>query len=193
MKTSTALSLLAPLLLLAGCSGRDDAAFQERTKEWSARMETNLSRLEDRIAGLQSNFTNVFEFLGDQFAVASRFAEIDTTDHSYGRVGTDLGVMLVSCENIEGYLDGYRLHLVVGNPLAATLHTPRLTVEWAKVPSVRNGETNLLWKNRKVFTLTTPLEPGKWNTNEVVLAPAKADDVRQIQVSLDIGTVSLRR
>ena len=161
-----------------------------------------VNELAAQIAGLSEKVTKLEAAnlrLGFQLsALQDRNREISldpTNPKKYQRVDTDAGFFLVSFENVETYLDGYRVFIEIGNLGSAryvgfainTTWGPKY--DWDKFSS----ESYKKWeseKQSKTLTFTEPLVPGAWNRVALILPATSARQLGFIDVSLDTNTVS---
>jgi hypothetical protein len=113
--------------------------------------------------------------------------------HKYGRLVTDTGAFLVSIEDSQPYLDGYKVRLHMGNPSTAryvgfTIHVqfgPRPPADWNQFAAWNST----LHTSDVSFTET--LEPGSWNPIDLILAPITPGQFGHLKVSMTTNTVSL--
>ncbi len=131
-------------------------------------------------------------------------AFIDVNSKNFSTAKSDEGIFLISCQGVEPYLEGYKVHLQVGNPTMLMVNNPKLTIEWgptfeksAKSDSDKGiKQTDWLanWKKslrQTTVTLNESLRPGFWNDVEVIVSPAKADELAHFKVSIQTDSVSL--
>jgi hypothetical protein len=131
-------------------------------------------------------------------------ALIDVDSKNFGAAKSDEGTFLISCQGVEPYLEGYKVHLQIGNPTMLVVNNPKLTVEWGSAfeksakTDLDNGvkETDWFADWKKSFrqtttTLNESLKPGYWNDVEVIVSPAKADELAHFKVSIQTDSVSL--
>lgn len=117
---------------------------------------------------------------------ASYTAELSLTDKSFSTVRTDLGIFLVSVQDVTPFANGVKLKLDVGNPQAMTYSGLKFKLSW-KTASNTNGPDQT-----KEIDLPQRFLPGAWNRVELVLSPAKADDLANVRVSIDPNQVQLQ-
>src|ERR1043165_6833817 len=91
--------------------------------DFSAQGELVPSNLTNRIVDLESELGRLrrdIANLQDEKELAEK-APLDFTTPTYKSVRTTVGVLFVSTVNAEKYLDGYRVRILIGNPLFVTL------------------------------------------------------------------------
>jgi hypothetical protein len=124
---------------------------------------------------------------------------LDPTQKSYQRVECNNGPLMVSVDSMESYLDGYRLTLQIGNPSYMTYSGFEATTYWGPSWQDIAGTNNFSeaisakWQSLQrsnTVTLTDSLMPGKWNWVKIIVAPAKPDEIRNLEMSFKSSTVS---
>jgi hypothetical protein len=97
---------------------------------------------------------------------------------------------------VQPYLDGQKLQLRIGNPNLATYSGFKLKAKWGpRYPTATDTPARWdQWKRsvrEKEIESTADLKPGVWNTVEIVLAPAKPDELGYIELSMTTNKVML--
>jgi hypothetical protein len=105
---------------------------------------------------------------------------------SFTVVNTRVGPFLISLENIETYLDGYKLNMKIGNISAAKFSGYKLRV---LCKSIFEPEKD---SDYKEFSFPGSLEPTTWTNASVIIAPAKPEDIKFIKVYLQTDTVWMK-
>jgi len=129
----------------------------------------------------------------------SEDATVSTEQDVYGVARTKFGPFVISSGGVTPYLDGFKVKLSIGNLTNATFHGTKLKVTWGPpIPSwdsSNSKERAKAWKARKSQTLdlTTMLYPGQYSRAEVTLTPAKPEEVKSLEVGLELNVLSLRR
>jgi outer membrane murein-binding lipoprotein Lpp len=190
MKTKRLLAaVIVVSVLAAGCSshqskGQPPAGGDTGTKN------AGIEALDARIKALESDVLRL------QLQVARHDSvSLDPAQKGYERIDTDSGFFLVSVTGVEPYLDGYRVHLRIGNPAAARYHGFTLTFTWQEPMPVRKaGESDEEYHKRdrewlkaesheKTVSFTETLYPSSWNTVSAVVSPATAKELRGLAIS----------
>jgi len=186
--------LLAALLPLVACP---NPALERKTQElekkvselearqteiatWKDLVSTSLDGLQFRLLGLEN---------GDE-------ATVDCAQKGYSFARTQLGMLLVKCEDLRPFGDGYRVALRIGNPHAALLLGVNLSVRYGPRPPEDPKASWAEWTqslHEKQLKLPDTLRPGAWNRVEIVLAPAKTGDVGFIGVKVEVDRVSMQQ
>jgi hypothetical protein len=123
-------------------------------------------------------------------------AMLDPASKAYMRVDAKVGFFLISCQNVQPYLDGQKVTLQVGNPQSVGYSGFRL--------KVRSGpKFNGSWNDQAVvedwsrslkpqdFRFTCVLVPGRWNEVEIVLSETSPERIGLLMVSIDVDIVSM--
>jgi hypothetical protein len=153
--------------------------------------ESGVTLLEDRIKRLERRVNDL-----EYKASKDDSVELDTgtLDGPYLRLNSNNGTFLVSLTNIEKYLNGYKVILTIGNTSSATYRGFELTLKWST--TAPEGDINkwVEWyKARKTKTekYTQDLVPGSWNKVEMILLPARSDELGYLEVSMETNSISL--
>lgn len=123
----------------------------------------------------------------------------------YSRIMSGGHIFYVSFEDIQPYLDGFKVFFIIGNPFLSTFNNTKICVKWSTSPWKYYKDNNIkittlsemhdLWEKSRKMTQTTFLEglkPGTWNRVEIILTPATLDEIEYVEFSMDISTVSLK-
>ena len=170
------------LVTLSGCTPARPSGEMTRSDSLRTRvatLEKDTQRLRERIFKL--------ELAGSLYDEVT----IDPSTKSFQRLDTTVGTLLVSCQDIRQYANGYKVLLDVGNTTMATLNGFKIKVSWGPSftdTTVTDWETA---RQDKTFEVTDRLVPGKWNRVSFVLAPAQPRDLGYVTVAIETGVVSL--
>jgi uncharacterized lipoprotein YehR (DUF1307 family) len=119
---------------------------------------------------------------------------IDATSKGFQRLDTDLGPFLISVDGVTPYLNGHKLNLRIGNPSMCNFAGFTLKAKWGGAFN-QNGEVTYAdWEKSlksKEENFTERLEPGAWNKIEIVLAPAKPEQLEYIEIQMEVNHVLL--
>ena len=136
------------------------------------------------------------EYLLSTKQVKTDSISLDLTQRSYQRLDTDTGFFLVSVEEALPYLNGYKIRLSVGNPSYATYKDYKLTVkwnktyDWGKYTQASYDEWNKAIQEKEI-SFPDSLQPGAWNSVDLILAPVSPDQLGYLMLSMSTATVSL--
>ena len=106
--------------------------------------------------------------------------EVSTEDKGHYIAQTKYGSFAVVCENVTPYLDGYKAQLSVGNLTNARFNGAKIGLHWGK-------DNN----NSKYMSVTNSFLPGRYTTVELILTPAKPEDIKTFSVTLEFGQLAL--
>jgi hypothetical protein len=144
-----------------------------------------IGTLDGRTAAMNS----VLETFVAEMPSNYRSAELDATEKAFTRVDSAFGPLFVVCEGAEPYLDGYKVHLKIGNPSSATYKGVSMFISWATAKPEVNKPEFVNWSksiHKKLFEFPDPIQPGDWNKIDVILSPAKPEELRYIEIA-DVG------
>lgn len=186
--------ILFMLLLLAGCdlngTSKEDIAQLRKEVEKLHEIEQGLANLKSQNDLLATEVKTLksqvdFNQLMAQMGRDGAYALISLTEKSFSIVNTSLGRFLVSVEDVKPFANGVKLALSIGNPQAMTYSGLKLSFSWTK-PSEKNGAPQT-----KELDIPQLFQPGSWNKVEVVLSPAKADDIDNVSVAIKPNQIRL--
>jgi hypothetical protein len=147
------------------------------------------------VASVDSKAKKILWVADSNMATKSDFdndAFIDVNSKAFSPAKSAEGTFLISCQGVEPYLEGYKVHLQVGNPTTLMVDNPKLTIEWGPADSGKDSYD--AWKKalrQTTVTLNESLRPGFWNNVEVIVSPAKANELAHFKVSIETDSVSL--
>lgn len=180
------LSLLSCLLILAclpsGCAPARSEAHAPRPDS-----------LETKVAGLEREAISLEQRLIRLEMARSQYDEvtIDPSTKSFQRLDSTVGVLLVSCQDVQPYANGFKVHLSIGNVTMATLHGFKLKVSWGPAYTDTTVTDWTTARHSGEFDFTDDLLPGKWNKVAFALTPAQPRDLDYVSVGMESNTVSL--
>jgi hypothetical protein len=134
-------------------------------------VDDRVKTLERQVAALQKRIGifNRAEFYD--------FAMIAPSESGFQVVRHSTGLFFLSVERWEPYANGYRLHMKIGNPMAADYSNVTVSVEWGD----ERSETKLPGRIRS----------HTWNPASIVVAPLAASEISTVTVKLDAPTVHM--
>jgi hypothetical protein len=166
-----------------------------------------LEKLKGTVAGhaaslamLKYQIENQIEVLADKSVI------IDASTPGYTTIETGTGRFLIACDNVQPYLDGQKLTLRIGNPSLLTVSGFKLTATWgthsprypANNPSTEEFaawiEEYKRWERSlrvKEIDSPTDLKPGVWSNVDVVITPAKPEELAYLKLLMTTNKVSL--
>jgi len=180
------------MVILAGC---------QPTKETSpaapiaaaASSQFNPESLQKQIASLEKRIgTLEFDKTMREFQ-NTNVAWFDPQDpKAYSPVKSPAGPVLLVLENMEPYLDGFKITFRLGNPTSAGLNGVKGKISWGPVFDP-NKPAEDLQPHTKQFDDPTVFPAGAWTNLTISIGPATAAQARQIGVTPVFDQVTLRR
>jgi len=162
-------------------------------QEWGSGVDSRTNTVERAIEGMGKML--VQEKLGDKYAAVS------LGDSGYAAIDTGQGIILVSCDNVESYLDGVRLHLRFGNPLTMAFSGGTIKFKLGKNPpeiaalSGSNGTTEeTQWENsltKRESSFPDRLAPGYWTPVTVTVPEFDIKGLQYMEIALSPNVVIL--
>jgi Protein of unknown function (DUF3251) len=197
-----AAAILTTLLVATGCNTQQSKSQPpNKVNDPLQQQKNEIQALRDRVNRLQIDLLRL-QHRVSQYESAS----LDPTEKGYERIDTASGLFLISVVSAEPYLDGYRLHLQIGNLTTARYKGFKLTLTWQKPwPEQKSGESDEDFQKRldeaekaepreKEISFTETLYPSSWNTVSVIVSPATTEELKELQISSMVtNQVSLGR
>jgi hypothetical protein len=112
-------------------------------------------------------------------------------EQKYSPVKGPVGPMLMVLEKVEPYLDGFTVHLRVGNPTSVNFTGMKGKVRWGRRYDAQKDDAyNQLAE--KEIDLKDSFLSGYWTVVKFNVAPAKPEDVGRIIVEPEFNTLRMR-
>lgn len=141
-------------------------------------LDAKLSALENKQASFE---LESFGLRAEVARLEHGSAVLSSESKGYHIARNAFGPFIVSLEDIQPHLDGYKVRLSVGNPTYISYRGAEFQVSWANYAESRR------------ITVTDQFLPGTYTEVEAVLTPAKPEDIRQIWVDVSFDQISLSR
>lgn len=178
-------------LVLAGCNVDEGAAKKVAALEEAVAQQGKLIQdlkkaneaLKLEVAGVK--FENSINSYSISLQSLENKPELSLTDKSYSTVRTRLGIFLVSVANVTAYANGVKVALEVGNPQYMSYAGMKLKFTWNKAGGEESTEQS------KEIEIPQTLRAGAWNKVDVVLSPAKTDDIENVRIALVPNQIQL--
>ena len=192
--TVLALAALSFVPSRAGGQARAQSSPQSSARE-IAELRGQIAALQKKVEELESRVNLAYLLLKDK-QDRTDSVTLDLTEPTYQRLDTDNGFFLISSEQATPYLNGYKVTLKIGNPLSVSFSGFKATVKWGKTYDYKQytSESYDAWQKalqEKQISFADVLERGTWNKVELVLAPATAEQLGYVNVSLSTNTVRM--
>jgi hypothetical protein len=119
---------------------------------------------------------------------------LDLAHSAYQRLDTNNGFLLVSAEPAVPYQNGYKILLNIGNPLSMSYSGLSAKIKWAKYYDANQftPDTYAAWQKsiqQKETSFPDVLEKGAWKKIELIVAPATAEQLGYLKLSINTKTV----
>jgi hypothetical protein len=197
------ITLLVVALSYDWAAGPPGSKSQVRVRGMAEKMisvKRNLSALNTRVNDLERGLTDLKVKAGtlgadiailrhdfrDNQTLQQRYDKVYVSPKELGgvqRIDTSMGSFLIGLKDVSPYLDGYKLSISIGNPSSITYTRSEITVRWVTDTLIQTSKT----------TIIEDLNPGYWNRAEVIISPAKADDISKLEITMETNTVELHR
>ena len=112
-------------------------------------------------------------------------APVDPQHNGYFNLKTPYGVLLIKTDSVEQYLDGFKIHLSIGNPTSASFNG------FSLICSAYDSTNYMQTVHSITNDMTDVLTAGNWNKINFVLAPATMDEVRNASISVQLNSLTL--
>jgi hypothetical protein len=163
-------------------------------------MEARISALEDYIEKLQLSLEKVSVNLQKNVdqrieSYLNRTVIINPASRKLYKVDTNSGAFLIAIKQMSKSLDGYILHMNVGNPNGAAFSDVTITLKWGKKwdKSMANVKYQQ-WRDSLYgadYTFDGTLEAGTWTEIVVELSPIEPGMLEYLECQMQVNTVLL--
>lgn len=193
--------VILPLLLVASCSDEKSQRLEQKVATLSnevAELSIGIKGAQYQLGQHRSELNNLNDDKMVREMYAPRQAVLDPTKKNFTPVERNGERFFIRCQDTTPYLDGYKVALAVGNPSSALYNGFKLTAVWGKALPVKkwfDAAAQKEWQSSlrtNEFTFTDELRPGTWNKVEIILSPAKSDELEYLAIGLQTGAVRLR-
>lgn len=185
--------VLPILLVLTGCnltpsSQINDQKIKELEEKITMLEEkvNMLDKLEGKIIVLEEKVNMLNKIVA---TYESGGAILSPEEKGYSVARSSAGYFFISLDNIEQYLDGYKIYIMIGNPSNATFNGFKLKVVWGKdlLQITRMEEA----QNFKTYNFVESLKPGFWTKVNFVIPSVKSEDLKYIKISVETDVIRL--
>jgi hypothetical protein len=139
--------------------------------------KSELAELKERIIDIQAE-----KLVSDYTSNLDRTAHLEPGKSGYSIVRYDLGVLLVSIEDIQPYANGSKVLLRFGNPLASSINGLKSKVEWG-TSDQWNGMAVSKSTKSKDITFNEVIRTGSWTDSSVVLEGVPPESLSFVRIS----------
>jgi hypothetical protein len=169
------ISIVTLILLFISASCTDQAQLNELRKQ--------IKELKEQVKNIDVNtFKQAIKL--DQIEEKRQYINIDVSSKSYQKIYSDGLTFLVSCDSVKPYAGGYKMVLLVGNPYLVLFSGFELSIEWGRTYDSKKEKYDEWEKSlrNKKESFTNLLLPGQWNKIELIIFPAKEDEIQYLQI-----------
>ncbi|HWZ95029.1 MAG TPA: hypothetical protein VNW30_07530 [Opitutaceae bacterium] len=174
--------LLVLCLLVTGCTDKANqariATLEERNKRLvdegilmrqdMGQLKADVKKDEEAVLFLLAKITEID---------GGKPASLSATTKGFELAKTEYGSFLISLVNVEPYLDGFRVTLSIGNPLDADISDGTISINY--------GTSSTDAHNSVSQTIEQPIAGGHWTEVVIMVAPAKAEQLNYLGISLN--------
>lgn len=170
-------------VLVVGCNqGSSTPATASPQPNSTSEIGEQIKNLRSELFGLELRLS----------ALESGDASVSTEEEGYDVAKTKFGPFTVSTRGAVPYLDGFKVKLRIGNLTNANFNGAKLNVAWGPPLTEKNAEEWSMNQKRKKIDLTTRFLSGAFTDVEIVLTPAKAEEIKSITIGIELNQLSLR-
>ena len=138
-----------------------------RLAENASSLSTQVTGFDSRLAWLTECATSLWDQVGSLNAQmymtrtnlfgSQRTVYLDYANKGYQRIDTDAGSFFIFVQDVQPFLNGYKLRLQIGNPSAADFNGFRLNLVWGRHMAVQSSSTNAVLSADQVKEATQSL------------------------------------
>lgn len=198
--------IMGSSILLGGCSSIDyESRLSEQEEEISDLSEQNeeisesveallneMDTLNQSIEDLNSNVeileerNDKMESFVDELMIENdeEFSILDIRNSGYVVSWTEIGPLLVRIESIEPYLSGYKLELIIGNPLDVTYNG--LELELKCMTDYMDNKPII-----QSFSVADSIEAGRWNNIDIIVNDVTEKNMAYLKFDFQADNVML--
>jgi hypothetical protein len=156
-------------------------------------MELNLSALQSQHDKDISDLLVKYSWIEFKMDI-NKSVTFTATSNGFQKLDTELGSFLISVQGIIPYLNGHKLTLNIGNPSMSEFAGFTLKTKWGEAFNPKGKIIYADWAKSlksKEEKFTEHLKPGRWNKIDLVLAPAKPEQLEYIEIEMEVNEVVL--
>lgn len=145
-------------------------------KKQGSTKETTKQSLPEKVDQLEKD---VLRLRMQVNALTSGSTTISTEEKAYSIAQTKFGSFAIICKNVTQFLDGYKVHLSIGNLTSVKFKGAKIYLYWGK---------DLLYN--KELDVTNDFPSGIFTNVEVVMTPAKPEDIKVFGIDLEFNEMT---
>lgn len=165
----------------------------EKIRDRLAGLEKANTRLEERIQKLATEVD-----VNEKWSAAWRemykeeSASLSSDCQKYGVARTNLGPVIITCESVEPYLDGFKIRLLASVLVPIEVSGLSITVGWYEPDEKYREKGKGPWRRKEVESLVS-FYPGRYSAVEVPLTPASAAGIKSLTINVKANRVSIAK
>jgi hypothetical protein len=196
-------TVIVGLFLLEACSlAKNDQAEKELVdvKNKLTGVEQEISGMKEVNSGMQEQLIDIegrvftLELSKDTY----KTIPIDLSSKGYLRLDTTSGFFMISVRDVKPFLNGFKVRLSIGNPTTVTYLGFVLNAKWGRSFDFKEMKTDRSaysnWQKslqQKEIKFTDQLKPATWNNVDLIIIPAKQDELGHFELSMETDQISL--
>lgn len=202
--TATGLAVSAAIVLnLSGCKPFEDwVAGQIATAT-----EKNINQLREQLKELEKSNRDLEEKIhnlaadiqaNERWHAAFRqmyreeSASLSSDCQTYGIARTELGPVIVTCDSVVPYLDGFKITLLATVLVPVEVVGLKVKVAWMETDEKFQEKGQGRLRQKEVDSLSS-FFPGRYSAIEVPLVPATAAGIKALTISAKTSQVSIAK
>lgn len=190
-------TLLILIIFAFGCS---EYKIPQIEKDLNSTKE-ELIKMKQEIDNIKKGMGNLWKKVYGLEDVSNKYKKVtlDPVTKAFQRIDTTSGFFLISLQDLKPYGNGYKLILHIGNPSTANYKGFKIKIRWAKnfdFSEMKDWSEYESWNEsikEKEVSFTDILYPACWNRVELIVSPAKSDEIGFLELSMETDLVSLIR
>lgn len=141
------------------------------------------------------------EILEIQLALIDQKAVFNLKEkEGFSKINSGGHIFFISVENVQPYLEGFKVLFKIGNPQYVTYSDPKIKIKWNKdllkyFKEKKSSDANYFdvfsaWEKSsksKEISALKDLEPGVWNRFEILITPATLDEIEHVEFSMEVN------
>ncbi|MFL6262548.1 MAG: hypothetical protein ACJ76Y_22855 [Thermoanaerobaculia bacterium] len=184
---SALLSASVLATVLAACGGANNS--QAPTTPVVSVTPDEHAALKKQVQSLQ---WDIFFLKSRVETLESGEATVSTEEQGYDVSRTKFGPFTVSTRGAAPYLDGYKVKLRIGNLTNANFNGAKLKLGWGPPYDPKNPEEWEKSRKKREISLTNKLPSGSFTDVEIILTPAKPEEIKSFTVGFELDQLELR-
>jgi hypothetical protein len=135
-----------------------------------------LNALSNKVESISNAYTGLASKIA---ALEPANALLSTENEGYTISSTKFGPFIIMKRGVSPYQEGFKVKLGIGNLTGASFKGARLHV------TIGNQQT-------KIYNISDELSPQAYTNVEIAITPARADEIKTLQVGLELSQIYLK-